>query len=212
MRVASDKRWILSRVPPGPGRALDVAGGSGELHAPLSARGYSYVNLDIAPSGSGELVVGDAHDLPFDDETFDLVVCEGPGHFHTPLAVFREIARVLKPGGRLVTWSRFLHPYHGAGGPVTDEDYYRFTRSGLEHLLHEARLRVVSIEAPLGVFTILAGMLVAALTRFGRGSPERAILGLALWLDRRARPDGWTAYAESHLAVAVKDGMQTDTE
>jgi SAM-dependent methyltransferase len=196
--MASDKRWVLSRVPNGPGRALDLGGGRGELYVPLKARGYEYVNLDVAPSGPGA-VVGDAHDLPFDAESFDLIVSsDSLEHFHTPLVVLRGVARVLKPHGRFVVWVPFMHPFHG-------DDYYRYSRLGLEHLLREAGLQMVSIEAPLGPFTICGQMLVVAARRIGLGSLERPIERLAAWVDGRIRSwSGGNAYAAFYLVVAAK--------
>jgi SAM-dependent methyltransferase len=53
-------------------------------------------------TGNVELVAGDAEDLPFPDATFDAVISNGvidlvPDND----AVFSEILRVLKPGGRM---------------------------------------------------------------------------------------------------------------
>ena len=57
-------------------------------------------------------VFGDAHDLPFSDQTFDLIVADGPytpadaKKYGTPMinraAVFRECSRILKTGGHLI--------------------------------------------------------------------------------------------------------------
>jgi len=45
-------------------------------------------------------VIGDVHAIPSDDGAFDLVVSRGSYHFWNDLpAAFREILRVLKPGG-----------------------------------------------------------------------------------------------------------------
>lgn len=51
----------------------------------------------------------DAHDLPFDDGSFDAVVCASTFHYFTdPSAVLEEVHRVLRPEGRLVLldWCR----------------------------------------------------------------------------------------------------------
>ncbi|MDD1694219.1 MAG: class I SAM-dependent methyltransferase [Methanoregula sp.] len=46
-------------------------------------------------------VVGDVHTLPAADRTFDLVISRGSYHFWKDLpSAFREIHRVLKPGGQ----------------------------------------------------------------------------------------------------------------
>lgn len=43
----------------------------------------------------------DAHDLQYDDDSFQLVTCRiAPHHFADPAKFVREVARVLQPGGR----------------------------------------------------------------------------------------------------------------
>ena len=97
-------------------RLLDVACGpgnfTGELAKRLSAGGLA-VGLDISEpmltravldnSGSRTCYVrGDAHHLPFDDETFDAVCCFGALYLMPePFQVAHEMVRVLKPRGRI---------------------------------------------------------------------------------------------------------------
>lgn len=95
---------------------LDVGCGDGALAAALAAEGARVTALDASiatlrsaarrASGSGTeltLVGGDASKLPFDEGTFDVVVAVTVLCFvRSPREVAGEIARVLKPGGRVV--------------------------------------------------------------------------------------------------------------
>ena len=94
-----------------PRRVLEVGGGPGELAARIGDElGCEVVMVDISPRmvelarGRGvEALVGDAAGLPFEDGSFDCVVAAWM-LFHLP-DIDRglgELARVLRPGGRLV--------------------------------------------------------------------------------------------------------------
>jgi SAM-dependent methyltransferase len=197
--MASDKRWVLSKAGRGPGVALDLGGGSGELHDPLVERGFEYVNADLEPSGPGACVA-DAHDLPFAPSSFDLVLSsDSLEHFRDPFTVVREVERVLKPTGRFVIWVPFLHPFHST-------DFYRYTPLGLRHLLEGAGLRVESIDAPLGLFSLLAQFGSTALQPRGGARLERRLEAVAAVIDSRLgrlQPGG--SFAAFYLAVATKN-------
>ncbi len=86
---------------------LDVGAG---LRASCFA---NVVNVEIYPSASTDvLAVGE--DLPFDDASFDYVLCCATlEHTRRPWDVAREICRVLKPGGRVLVDYPFLQGVHG---------------------------------------------------------------------------------------------------
>lgn len=99
---------------------LDVAAGTGNAAIRAAAAGATVTALDLTPElfpagrrraqeAGVELqwVEGDAEALPFDDESFDVVISTFGVMFaprHEVAA--REMARVLRPGGRigLATW------------------------------------------------------------------------------------------------------------
>lgn len=87
------------------------------------------VNFEIAAYDTTDVRgVGEA--LPFVDGAFDAVLSIAVlEHVKDPFACAREIARVLKPGGRLMCCVPFLQPYHGY-----PHHYYNMTHQGLTNL------------------------------------------------------------------------------
>ena len=105
------------RLPPGEGRLfLDVGCNWGRWCIAAARRGYRAVGIDPSLDAilaarrvaqqlrvDAQYVVGDARHLPFADESFDVAFSYSVfQHFARADAVdsFRELARVLRPGGR----------------------------------------------------------------------------------------------------------------
>lgn len=117
-----DRRWrrravALAEVAPGE-RALDVCSGTGDLALELARAGAEVVGADFvapmiaraerkrgaAPSGGlARFLLADALELPFRDGAFDVVsVGFGIRNVESLDGGLREMARVLRPGGRAV--------------------------------------------------------------------------------------------------------------
>jgi SAM-dependent methyltransferase len=111
------RTWdIFDRFLPSTGRIADIGGGPGTHAAHLADRGYEVCLLDpvarhVATAeqisgGRVECTVGDARELPFDDESFDAVLLMGPLYHLVDASdrslALREARRVLRPGGRLL--------------------------------------------------------------------------------------------------------------
>jgi SAM-dependent methyltransferase len=74
--------------------ALDVATGGGHVADRLRAAGLDVVTIDSAP-GMQPDVVSRAEEIPFADESFDVVVCRvAAHHFRDPALALAEMARV----------------------------------------------------------------------------------------------------------------------
>lgn len=85
-------------------------------------------DLDLLP---GVNVVGNGENLPFLDETFDLIINQAVlEHVKRPERIVNEIYRVLKKGGYVYVENPFLQEFHGV--PL---DFQRFTLMGLENIL-----------------------------------------------------------------------------
>jgi methionine biosynthesis protein MetW len=90
---------------------LDVGCGDGISASYLDKLARSCIGVDVS-SRAVEIALGrgidareidDAAELPFPDQSFDVVVCfEVLEHLFDPLAAARETRRLLKPGGRLL--------------------------------------------------------------------------------------------------------------
>jgi demethylmenaquinone methyltransferase/2-methoxy-6-polyprenyl-1,4-benzoquinol methylase len=114
MTAGLDQRWrrlaVGEVVWPGD-RVLDACCGTGDLAVAAERRGGRVVGLDFSPrmlerarrkSGTIEWVQGDALALPFSDADFDsATVGFGVRNLEDLEGGLRELARVLRPGGKV---------------------------------------------------------------------------------------------------------------
>lgn len=121
----------LRRVIAPSDRVLELGAGTG-LHTQALLRTGAHVTAtDISPNalallardlgpGAGDRLetrVADMERLPFENESFDVVVCAGSLSYGDPETVDAEVSRVLRPGGSFVCVDSLNH------NPV-----YRFNR------------------------------------------------------------------------------------
>ncbi len=160
-----------------PGMAVLDAGCGGDRGCSRDApwQKMYIVGVDCTPDVGrnpfcNEKAVSDLARLPFQDATFDLIHCRWVmEHLPDPLAVFREFARVLKPGGQLVALTPNLYHYATLAARWTPHWFHRWwwgdefdpfptvyranTRRALRGLCRQAGLSVVAmrmIEGPPG--------------------------------------------------------------
>jgi SAM-dependent methyltransferase len=173
---------------PAGARVLDAGAGEGQYAAFFAGRRYVGVDLgvgDAAWNYHGLDAVADLNRLPFPDDCFDaalnIVTLE---HLREPHLALREMARVLRPGGRLLLIAPHQWEVH-----QEPHDYFRYTGYGLQWLLEQARMRAERMEGVGGMFRLLSRRLLGALQFFP--GPARVVAALLFvppalllpWLD-----------------------------
>jgi arsenite methyltransferase len=102
----------------GPATVLEVGFGQGRTVAEVAKAGHRVIGVDVsetmvrqakarnrkaARAGRAELLLGDGRSIPFENGAADAAFTAHTVYFMPdPLFTFTEIARVLRPGGRLV--------------------------------------------------------------------------------------------------------------
>lgn len=158
------------------GEVLDIASGDGVLAELLAPRVKRLVCLDLsekiveagqkrlASRSNVEFRQGDMHALPLPEASFDTVLLlHALTYAKKPQQVFHEVARVLRPGGRLLAITLLQHA-HEKTVQLFDHVNLGFTCKRLTRMCKTAGLRVcecavsaVEKRAPnFSVLTLLA--------------------------------------------------------
>jgi demethylmenaquinone methyltransferase / 2-methoxy-6-polyprenyl-1,4-benzoquinol methylase len=181
LSFGQDPRWrraLVRAVAPEPGdRVLDVATGTGLVAAELARSGCFVVGIDQSPemisaaarrfAGAGgeqvELIEGEAEALPFASASFDaLTFTYLLRYVEDPAATMRELARVVRPGGRVASLEFGVPP----GAPARAA-WWAYTRAGLPILGRMASREWGRVGRFLG----------PSITGFYRRHPLERILG-----------------------------------
>jgi SAM-dependent methyltransferase len=198
---------LLEALGPGPlGDVLEICCGQADTLALLRERVSAGVGVDVSPvmleAATARLpemtfVQGDATNLPLEDAGFDCVVMSGGvHHVGDRRGLFREIARVLRPGGRFVfreplddfpLW-RWLRALIYRLSPALDADTERPLRfHETAPPLREAGLALEAWRpcALLGFCVFMNGDVLVANRVFG------LVPGIAAVVRASARVDEW---------------------
>ncbi|MEZ4314173.1 MAG: methyltransferase domain-containing protein, partial [Polyangiaceae bacterium] len=159
------------RAESGAARVLIVGGGSLGVGAEAIVRepSFAVVESDIA-FGPRTNLVCDAHDLPFEDGTFDAVIAQAVLEYaFDPFRVASEIHRVLRPRGWVYAESPFMQQVHGGAF-----DFFRFSHVGHRRIFE----RFDEVESGIACGPAMAfGWSYRYLLRaVARGSTSRALL------------------------------------
>jgi SAM-dependent methyltransferase len=162
---------LAAHLPP-QGRCLDVGCGDGRSTGWLLDLVGSYLGVDVSEAaverarslGIDARQVPDAAELPFEDDSFDAVVClEVLEHLFAPHSAAAEALRVLRPGGTYFTtvpnvaywrWRRDLalkgiwNPFgddESVDAPWRDPHIRFFTVPALERMLRRAGFASIEV-------------------------------------------------------------------
>lgn len=202
---------ITALAPKLTGRLLDVGCGTKPYRSLFAVN--AYIGLDIDSEASRQRGIADhlydGKAFPFADGSFDSILCNQVlEHVFNPEEFLGEIARVLKPGGKLLltvpfVWDEHEQPY----------DYARYSSFGLRALLEKQGLKLVQ-HKKLGADTsILFQLANAYLFKVSRGLPRAinllitvtvmAFINLSGLLARRLLPNNPDLYLD-HAVLAEK--------
>ena len=159
-------------------RVLDVGCGAKPYEPVFSAHAASYVGVDPVDNPRAELK-GAVEDLPVDDSSFDVVLCNQVlEHCDDPVKAVSELRRVTAPGGRVLVTTHGVMPYH-----PSPTDYWRWTHAGLEKLFADNGSWTSVRVTPGAGTTACLGMLFAmyldlGFRRVGLGSVARPLIAV----------------------------------
>jgi ubiquinone/menaquinone biosynthesis C-methylase UbiE len=178
-KAVLDRLVELAHVQP-TDRVLDVATGTGHTAFAFAPHVREVIATDVTPEmlieggrlkeeggiKNVQFQLVDAHDLPFDDESFDVVTCRRAAHHFADIRrALREMCRVLRAGGRLVIDDRSVPEDDFADATLNrldwlhDHSHVRQYRPGeWQSTMHEAGCKIEAIEPytkhrPLAAFT-----------------------------------------------------------
>lgn len=166
-----ERELMLERIGDVSGKSvLEVGCGDGELAVLLAGRGARVSAIDISESMietarerakkshiNVDFRVASAQDIPHGDQQFDMVIAVTILCFVKDASpVFREIARVLRPHGRLVigelgkwsTWAMDRRIRSWFGSRLWSRGVFR-TPTGLRHLALAAGLRPLAVRGAI---------------------------------------------------------------
>jgi hypothetical protein len=147
------------------GRLLNAGAGVRDIGPFLSKCGATSVTRYDLWSSDPQVVVGPLEAMPFEDGSFDAVLCNAVlEHVHGVEEAMHELARVVREGGHVVVAIPFLQPYHPCPG-----DFRRYTADGLADLGSQAGLDLVEMR-PVHTIAQTVGWILweDALERGGR--------------------------------------------
>lgn len=147
------------------GILLDYGCGNKPYYSFFEHRVAKYLGIDVTQNTfqTVDCVVPPGVPIPFADDAVDTVLStQVLEHIAEPGMYVREIARVLKPGGHCILTcpgSFMLHE--------EPEDYFRYTKYGIEFLIRKHGMHIVRVDTAGGAWRLI-GQIFLNHKAFGR--------------------------------------------
>lgn len=176
------REWVQRAAQRGTGdgfRVLDAGAGPAPYRDLFGHVSYETADFE-AYAGTDH--VCDLAALPMADESYELILCtQVLEHVPDPLAVLKELRRVLVPGGEVWVSAPLFYAEH-----QQPYDFYRYTRYAWEHMARESGLMILEIEWLEGYYGTLSYQLSTAAAELPRRYfPLRGLfLALSHWFAR----------------------------
>ncbi len=207
-------RRLVELAQPQPSwRALDIATGAGHTAFAIAPFVQSVVATDVTGAMLREartlnsakglrvaFLAADAHDLPFEDESFDLIVCRRAAHHFSEIdQALDEIYAVLRPEGRLLIDDR----------SVPESDFADTCMNKLDRLHDPSHVRQYR-PSEWQEMLAAAGFRVDAVEPYERHRPLTSLTGAASIEDQYRiyqTLDRLNAYQRSVLKLIDVEGV-----
>jgi len=159
-------------------RVLDLGSATGGNTLHIASLGhtvtsveYSDIGIEIQKSKGISVVWADTRKLPFEDESFDVVIClDVIEHIEEDFMVIEEISRVLKCSGRFLI-SVPEDPKLWSSHDVSVNHFRRYTRDSLLNLVKSTDLKIKNLWSTL----FLLRPIIVIARKFDSGSSLKKI-------------------------------------
>ena len=140
------------------GRLLDLGCGFVPLYATYHELVEDIVCIDwqntLHPSPYLDFTTDLNEPIPIEESSFDtILLTDVLEHIAEPAALIQEIARLLRPGGKLLAGVPFLYCLH-----EEPFDFYRYTEHALRRYCQHNQLEVLLLEPYGGLLEVLADL------------------------------------------------------
>ncbi len=169
-----------------PGRLLlDIGCGTGSSKPRVEELRLVWKGLDIPDSQeslqrtfSHDVTLYDGTTIPFDDNSFDvLLAIQSLEHVQNCETTFSEIARILKPKGRLIGSTSHLEPYHS-------QSTFNYTPYGFKMMLQKNGLNLERIHPGIDAYALLIRKILMVLGHVQPAKEMNRLFNDHSWLNQ----------------------------